>query len=269
MYAPGRTVFVGHREVFVRVLGPEDAPPLVLVHGWAYDSEVTWFNVAPVLAERYRVYMIDQRNHGKSDWTRGRYSIEDVADEVAGAITALGLGPVPVFGYSMGGMVAQALAKRHPMLVTKLVLGGTAARPIAVRRGLAKVVFWLARGVARISMIEGARISYEFMRRVGGVAPQHSRWLWQELLDRDPTLYYEGGFAIWRFDSRSWVGKLRQPALVIIPTRDALVRPADQYELASLLDGAEVVELIGSGHESIITRGGEMAKLALSFLDAP
>lgn len=268
MYAPGRTVFVGQREVFVRELGSPDAPPIVLIHGWAYDSEVTWFTVAPVLAERYRVYMIDQRNHGKSDWTRGRYSIEDVADEVAGAMTALGLSAVPVFGYSMGGMVAQSLAKRHPMMVTKLILGGTAARPIAVRRALSKVLFWLARGVARISMIEGARVSYAFMRRVGGVAPEHGRWLWEELLDRDPTLYYEGGFAIWRFDSRGWVGKLTQPALVIIPTRDALVRPADQYELASLLRDPEVVELIGSGHESIITRGAEMAKLVLSFLDA-
>ena len=60
-----------------------------------------------------------------------------------------------------------------------------------------------------------------------------------------------------RFDSRAWVGKLSVPISVVIPTEDLLVPTVAQRELASLIDGAHVVELTGCGHESILTRAKE------------
>jgi pimeloyl-ACP methyl ester carboxylesterase len=124
----GRTVLVGRDEFFIREVGPSDAPPVLLLHGWLYDSHATWHRVVPGLAESHRVIMLDLRNHGKTDRVRSRFDIADLADDVARFIDTMGLGPLPVVGYSLGGMVAQELAVRSPGRVTGLVLGGTAAR---------------------------------------------------------------------------------------------------------------------------------------------
>ena len=85
----GRTVLVGRHELFVREAGPADGPPLVLIHGWVYDSVATWHRILPALAERRRVIAVDLRNHGRSERIRGAFTIEDLADQVAGVLLPL------------------------------------------------------------------------------------------------------------------------------------------------------------------------------------
>ena len=70
---PGRGVLVGQHEFYVRETGPADAPPLVLIHGWVYDSLGTWFSLLEHLTDRYRVIAIDHRNHGKADRIQSRW----------------------------------------------------------------------------------------------------------------------------------------------------------------------------------------------------
>jgi pimeloyl-ACP methyl ester carboxylesterase len=260
-------VFVGDREMFVRETGPAAGPVLVLVHGWSLDGETTFHRIVPSLALRYRVLIPDHRNHGRSEWIRGRFEIETIADELAGVLDALGVSRAAVFGWSMGGMAAQELARRRPDLVARLVLGGTAAQPIPDRRLAARLLFWLGRALARVSRYELTAVTGRILQHTGSLAPEHRRWLRTSLLRRDPTLYYEAGAAVWRFDSRPWVGRLRVPAMVIVPTEDQLVPPSAQYELASLLDGAEVVELVGGRHEAILNRGDEIVKAIERFVD--
>ena len=254
LHVPGRTVFVGQRELFVRESGPPDAPPLVLLHGWSFDGEMTYYAVIPKLAERFRVIVPDHRAHGKSDRIRGSFEIADLADDVAGVLDALGLDRVSLFGYSMGGMAAQAFANRYPGRVERLMLAATAAFPIDRRRPLVRATFWLARAAARLSKKEAALFTYRFMMVSGIIEPRYGRWLWEALMTRDPTLYYESGAAVWRFDSRPWIGRLSVPSLVFIPTVDTVVRADTQYELAALLPEADVIEIPGAGHEAILTR---------------
>ena len=125
--ATGRTVVVGRHEFLVREAGPADAPVLVLIHGWVYDSVATWHRIIEPLTERYRVIAIDHRNHGKTDRIRGSHDMAVVADEVAAVMDQLGLHDVAVVGYSMGGMIAQAIARRYPGMISRMVLAGTAA----------------------------------------------------------------------------------------------------------------------------------------------
>ncbi len=252
----GRSVFVGEREFFVREAGPVDAPPLVLVHGWGFDGEMTFHNIIERLAEHFRVVMPDHRNHGKSDWIRGSFDIADLADELAGVLDAVGVGRATVFGYSLGGMVTQELARRHPRHVGRMILGATAAHAVYRLRPLARVGMWAARSFARISTQEIAAGSAYLMKRVGAMDPRNERWMRAALLRRDPTLFYEAGHAAWRFDSRTWVGKLSQPAMVIITTADRIVDPVAQRMLAELLGSAEVVELAGANHDSVLSDPG-------------
>lgn len=252
VHVPGRTVFVGERELFVREAGPTDAPPLVLIHGWGFDGEMNYFNVIGKLAEDFRVVVPDHRNHGKSDWIRGRFDISDLADELAGVLDAIGVSQATVFGYSLGGMVAQELARRHPGRVDRVILAATAARPIHRLRPPMRVGMWLARSLARFSIREIAAVSAKLMKSVGALDPRNERWMRAALLRRDATLFYEAGHAAWRFDSREWVGKLPQPAMVIITEADHIVEPVAQRELASLISNATVVRLAGADHDSII-----------------
>ncbi len=261
MRVPGRTVFVGEREFFVREAGPPDAEPLVLVHGWSLDSEMTFHAVVPELAERYRVVMPDLRNHGKSDWIRGGYDVVDLADEVAAVLDALQLPPAVVMGYSLGGLVVQELTRRHPRLVKRIILAATAARPVPSRRVLARLAFWAGRALLRISRFEGARVTEGALRAAGALPPEHRRWMYESLLRRDGNLFYEAGAAAVRFDSREWVGRLGVPVTVVIPTADILVPTATQRELAGLLRQPDVVELEGSGHEAILSRGAEFVDI--------
>jgi len=267
LHVPGRTVFVGERELFVREAGSPDAPPLVLVHGWGFDGEMNYFNVIEELAENFRVIVPDHRNHGKSDWIRGRFDVGDLADDLAGVLDAVGVRRATVFGYSLGGMVAQELARRHPGRVDKLILAATAAHPIHRLRPLARIGMWLARSVARFSIREIAAVTAKLMKHGGALDPKNDRWMRAALLRRDPTLFYEAGHAAWRFDSRQWVGKLSQPAMVIITESDHIVEPVAQHQLADLIANATVIELAGADHDSIIADPDSYIRAIRKFVE--
>lgn len=262
---PGSTVFVGNDEFLVREGGLPDAPAIVLIHGWVYDSVFTFSKLAPALFDRFRVIMIDLRNYGGSSKLNEEFEIETMADEVAGVLDAMGVNQATVFGYSMGGMVTMALARRHPAKVSRMVLAATAAavmrRPVLDAAGMMVLrLFW---GVGRV---EGAHVSAGILHRAGAFESEHDRWLWDELLNRDVGMNMRGLRAIKRFDARKWLPTIDTPGLVIIPTRDQLISPAQQYELAGLLRNAEIRELRDARHEAILTHASEIADAIVEYV---
>ncbi|MCX3061021.1 alpha/beta fold hydrolase [Streptomyces beihaiensis] len=118
-----RSVDVGGLRLSCRVSGRTDAPPLVLLHALGEDA-TDWEPVLPVLARRRRVYALDLRGHGRSDWP-GEYSLELMRTDVLRFLDALGLGQVELIGHSMGGVVAYLIAQEQPERVGRLVLEDT------------------------------------------------------------------------------------------------------------------------------------------------
>jgi 3-oxoadipate enol-lactonase len=101
--------------------------PLLLIIGLSF-SLVDWGDVFPtLLAQNYQVILFDNRDAGLSDQVSTSYTITDMADDTAALLDALNISQCHVFGVSMGGMIAQALALRHPNRVKKLILGCTMA----------------------------------------------------------------------------------------------------------------------------------------------
>ncbi|MFJ9733187.1 alpha/beta fold hydrolase [Streptomyces sp. NPDC101171] len=115
-----RSVDVGGVRLAYQVSGPSDVPPLVLLHALGEDA-TDWETVVPVLARSRRVYALDLRGHGRSDWP-GDYSLELMMADVLRFLDTLGLGQVELIGHSMGGIVAYMLAEDHPQRVSRLVL---------------------------------------------------------------------------------------------------------------------------------------------------
>ncbi len=263
---PGRTVYVGDREFLVREAGPPDAEPVLLVHGLGGSSIGEWYRVGPRLADDHRVVLVDHRNHGLSARTTERFDISDLADDLAGVVAALGLGPITVVGYSMGGAVAQELAHRHRWAVRRLVLiGAFATHPPRVRRAR-QVATWLIRAWERLTGVGSPETRALYLRWTGAVDVDHARWLWEETHRRDPEAGAVSSYALLRFDSTPWIGRLDVPALVIVPVQDQLVPAAWQYDLAARLPDAELVELADARHEAPWTHPESIARAVAEFV---
>lgn len=113
--------------VAYRVVGPHDAEPMVLLHGMR-NNGLGWRGVADALAETYRVYLLDLRGHGASEWP-GEYAFESMRDDVIGFLEALGLDRIVLIGHSLGGTVALLVAEQAPERVARLVLEDSVPPP--------------------------------------------------------------------------------------------------------------------------------------------
>ncbi|MEV6764493.1 alpha/beta hydrolase [Streptomyces sp. NPDC051105] len=118
--ADHHVIDVGGVRLAYQVSGPPDAPPLVMLHALGEDA-TDWDIVAPAFVRRRRVYALDLRGHGRSDWPR-EYSLQLMRDDVLGFLDELALDRVDLVGHSMGGVVAYLLAEDCPQRVDRLVL---------------------------------------------------------------------------------------------------------------------------------------------------
>lgn len=100
--------------------------PLILIGGLG-STRLGWWKQIEPFSKKFHVINMDNRDAGDSALGTGPYTIADMAEDTAGVVKNLNLGRTHVVGISMGGMIAQELAIRHPDLVDKLVLVATTA----------------------------------------------------------------------------------------------------------------------------------------------
>src|SRR5208283_5699437 len=98
----------------------------MLIHGVAGTAELNWAKAFMPLSRHFRVVAADLRGHGDGIRLRSRFRLEDCADDIAALAGVLDVRRFAAVGYSMGGLVAQLLYRRHPALVSGLVLCSTA-----------------------------------------------------------------------------------------------------------------------------------------------
>jgi pimeloyl-ACP methyl ester carboxylesterase len=106
--------------IHVAEMGPADAPPLLLVHGWP-QHWWCWHKVAPRLAERRRIVMPDLRGHGWSEAPRGGYDKEQLAADMIAVLDALELERVGYVGHDWGSVVGFIAALRRPERISELL----------------------------------------------------------------------------------------------------------------------------------------------------
>jgi pimeloyl-ACP methyl ester carboxylesterase len=121
--APVRIARTTLGAVGYRVVG--HGPPLVMIMGYGGTMETWDPRFVDTLARRFRVVIFDNAGIGPTRPLRSPLTIDEMADQASALITALGLTRPDVLGYSMGGMIAQALAVLHPSQVRGLVLCAT------------------------------------------------------------------------------------------------------------------------------------------------
>lgn len=228
----GRTAF--------RVDGPADGALLVLVHGLQIGQTL----FAPLrrhLASTFQVLTYDQRDCGTSAYPPADYATDELADDLAALVTALGHRSAHVLGTSFGGMVAQAFALRHPDLLGRLVLGATSQSPFRADR--------VAGPVAGLLAALGAGDTGRAATLLAQLAPATGP------ATRDAGTPCDRGAALARrfaatrgFDTRGSLGAVAAPTLVLHGREDTFVPLEDVLAMVAELPDADLLLLSGAGH---------------------
>jgi 3-oxoadipate enol-lactonase len=240
---------------------------VVLAHAIGTDHRM-WDDLRPRLAADYRVVAIDARGHGRSPGAPRPYTLADLADDVAAVLDRLEIAKTHWVGLSMGGMIGQAFALRHPGRIDKLVLANTTssygpdgrtmwqARAKAVQEG----------GLAGISdTVAGRYFSDDFRAK----HPEMVAKVMGRFLETSLEGYLGCCDAIANLDYSGDLPRMRARTLVIAGGADVGTPPAMSEALASKIPGARLAVIPGAAHLAAIERPVEFAQLVRDFLSAP
>lgn len=111
-------------QLFYRELG--HGQPLVVLHG-LFGSCDNWLTVSKPLAEHFHIFLVDQRNHGRSPHAT-EHSYKAMAEDVVEFLQQKGIQKAHILGHSMGGKTAMYLALNFPEVVDKLIVADIAPR---------------------------------------------------------------------------------------------------------------------------------------------
>ena len=221
--------------------------PLLLIMGLGYTSEM-WHRVRPLLADRFRVIVFDNRGVGRSTVPEPGYEISDMASDAVAVLDAAGVESAHVLGVSMGGYIAQTLAIEHPDRVRSLILGCTACGgPDAVIAEPEVLEALAARG--SMEPAEGVRVMIPYVYDAGTPAEAID----EDLAIRLRTFPTEKGYvgqlqAIMGLATWERLGEIAVPTLVLHGLNDRLVPYPNGEDLARRIPGARLVSIPDASH---------------------
>lgn len=253
--------------LYYEVAGPRDAPPLLLVRGLGRSSSY-WLDFREILERERRVVVFDNRGVGRSDTPSLFWGTADMADDAAAVLIECGVPRADVFGISLGGMIAQELALRHPRRVQRLVLACTTPGG----REAARLSVWAAFGLARTARLtptdaqrETASwvLSPEYLHRNPEIVD-----VWAAIASSEPHNRRGLVGQIWagaRHDTWKRLGHLHHETLVMTGDRDRLMPPSNSERIAARLPNASLDWVRGAGHDFPTERPVETATRVLAF----
>lgn len=228
-----------------------EGPPIVLVHGLGLSGDL-WLRLPDRLAASgFTVLTPDNRGTGRSDAPRPPYRMADLADDVAAVMADADVGPAVVVGISLGGMIAQHLALRHPERVAGLVLAATTPGvpfgrlpgPRAIASLLASVS--LPSRVSRIHRLLVHPVNHGRARAL--LAPIEAE------IAAVPAERRRNGF-LGQFAAAALhsvghrIGRIRVPTEVIVGEVDPIIPPRNARILARRIPGAQLTVVPQTGH---------------------
>jgi 3-oxoadipate enol-lactonase len=245
-----------------------DGEPLVLVHGLAYDR-AGWGRFPDLLAEKFRVVLIDNRGVGESDAPEGPYAVAQMAADVVAVLDDADIERTNLFGVSLGGYIAQEVALHHPERVAKLVLcstapGGPKAHPMP-EAGVAAFDKY-----PTMEREAGLRLMVENSLGARGVRdlPALTDEIFAYRLDRAPSLeaWTAQAHAGATYDSYDRVGAITAPTLILQGGADNVVEPLNAEILGALIPNARVEMVPERGHLMVWEDSERVAELVTEFL---
>ena len=236
--------------------------PLVLLHGAFNTINTAFGQIIPALSKTRQVIAVELQGHGRTQDIDRPFSFESMADDVAALLKFLKTDSADIFGYSMGGGVAQQVAIRHPALVRRLIITSS----------VYKYEGWSPETRAILPMLtpemfEPTPIKQEYDK----LAPDPKHW--KEFINKMKkfvTTTYDFG--------ADKIKAIKSPTLIIIGDGDGVL-PEHAVEMYRLRGGSYMVDfgpmhtaqlaiLPGSSHISVMMQTDWLVSMVVPFLDA-
>jgi 3-oxoadipate enol-lactonase len=259
----------GARPAARAVLHGRARPEVLLLPGLGDDAASLEPFAEPITRAGHAVVVIDNPGVGRSSAWSSPDTTALIADDLVGVLTAMDVAsPLHVVGFSMGGMVAQEIALRHPSLVATLTLAATAARPSRYAREL---IGALARLIAAAGPPEPRRLATVLTlgpRLLDGSGADAAALL-DELPSAPATdVLLAQAAAVIAHDTRARLGEIAAPALVLAGRADAILPFEAARALAAGLPHARLRAFAG-GHGFAYEEPDAVVDEILSFIAGP
>jgi pimeloyl-ACP methyl ester carboxylesterase len=236
--------------------------PILLLHG-AFNSINTAFSqLIPELAKTKQVIAVELQGHGRTNDIDRPFSFESMADDVAAFLKQMKIDSTDLFGYSMGGGVAQQVAIRHPLLVRRLILTSTVYKYEGWSQETRNILPMLT-----AEMFAGTPIKTEYDK----LAPDPTHWKdFINKMKKFVTTSYDFG--------ADKVRTIKSPTLIILGDGDG-VMPEHAVEMYRLRGGSYMIDfgpvhaaqlaiLPGSSHISTMMQTAWLVSMVKPFLEA-
>jgi pimeloyl-ACP methyl ester carboxylesterase len=235
-------------------------------------NATAWWKQLPAFSEHYQVIAFDNRGAGRSEKPQGPYSIGQMADDAAALMDTLGLPSSNVFGMSLGGMIAQEYALRHPQRVQKLVLGGTTpGGPKAVTAGPDVVQHFAT--LATLPMDKAIESGMLLLYSEGFLTANREQLMRRALemahLMAPPHGLRAQFMAAMLHNTYDRLGQIGAPTLVVSGTADRIVPHSNSVLISEGIMGSRLVAYEGAGHGFLVERADEVNEAVLGFLGLP
>lgn len=253
-------------EISYEVWGRDSGDPVLFIMGLGADRR-GWLFQHLAFGREYLCIAHDNRGVGQSETPPGPYDLEQMARDAVSVLDDLAVDAAHIVGASMGGVIAQIIAVRHPERVRSLVLACTACRHHQWRRELLDEWEQVARtqGMGALGMKAFRWLINPRIRKRFG--------MWLNLLARIVLSQPSEGFANQARaildmpdDVRDELHTVTAPTLVIVGSQDILTPVGDSEELCEMIPHAELAVIGGAAHGVNIEAPAKFNDAVLSFL---
>ena len=269
--APTHTINVGGVEFAYRELGPSTGVPVVFLTHLAAVLDNWDPRVVDGIAAKHRVITFDNRGVGASSGATPS-TIEEMARDAVSFIRAFGLDQVDLFGFSLGGMIAQVIAQQQPRLVRKMIIAGTGP---AGGLGIDKVTRITYLDTARGLLTRQDPKQFLFFTRTPNgrrAGKDFLARLEERSNDRDKAISVRSFRAQlkaihrWGQQTPADLGSIHQPVLVMNGDSDKMVPTQNTVDLDRRLPNSQLIIYPDGGHGGVFQFHADFVKRALEFL---
>jgi 3-oxoadipate enol-lactonase len=248
-----------------------EGPAVLLVAGQGMTVD-GWWATTPVLARSFRVIAFDNRGTGRSSRVQWPYSVAQMAGDAVAVLDAAGEQRAHVYGISLGSLVAQEVALRHPDRVQALVLGASSAGGFAAYKPAPTSfaqTFLVRVGAMGPEEAEWAAVPYTYAERTRRF---HSERIGTDIAHRlssppEALAYMHQAAAVAAHDAYERLNRVAAPTLVVHGEQDVFVPPANALVLAERIPAAQLRLWPDAGHMYTIDEPEADAEIARFLLN--
>ncbi|HEX7330827.1 MAG TPA: alpha/beta fold hydrolase [Pyrinomonadaceae bacterium] len=242
--------------------GDPAGTPVIMLHGIT-DSWFSFSQVLPLLDNRYRVYILDQRGHGDSDRPVGGYALQQFAADVIAFMDAMNLEKATIVGHSMGSFVAQHVANEAPERVAKLVLVGSAT---TARNN---TLLDLQRDFNALSDTVPEKFARDFQvsTTFQPLSPEFLQAVVKESLKTPARVWREALAEMVAPEANVELKKIKTPTLILWGDKESVFPRSEQDLLVSVLRNSELKVYPDTGHALHWERPERFAKDLQEFIN--